>query len=452
MENNMPSGHAFRLIPPLLLAAISLVASPTPAQTFGPTVNVSKTKSDSGSQRMAVAGSNVYVVWVDDQGSYRPMFSRSTNYGQTFSTAVQIFSGNGTVSPHIAATDTNKVYIARSARPSPKSPSQVYFMRSTDRGATFGSQNQVSKASVDGAFFNALAVGGSNVYIVWHQWVGKWEVFLARSDNEGTTFKDPVRLSNTSTGNPLGVVKLVADATGGVHVAWSEDFGGGKSAIYYTRSMDGGQTFGGVPIEMSNNDTSTNVFPALALSGSFVYLAWMEHAACAHFSCQPGEAELHIFFRRSDNNGVVFLDVEDLTAEGGAPQLAVSRFGVHVIWHANPDADGNYDVFYTRSIDGGVFDPPSSISGVRRATGWETGVIAANGENVYISWSSAGEIYLARSADGGGSFVSGINVSNTASGDSGGPQLVATPTEVHVTWGDHTPGNWDVFYQRGTIP
>jgi hypothetical protein len=65
----MPKGHALRLIPSLLLAAVSLVASPSQAQTLGPTVNVSNTKSDATTTSMAVSASNVYVVWVDDKGT-----------------------------------------------------------------------------------------------------------------------------------------------------------------------------------------------------------------------------------------------------------------------------------------------------------------------------------------------------------------------------------------------
>jgi hypothetical protein len=450
----MPKGHALRLIPSLLLAAVSLVASPSQAQTLGPPVNVSNTRSDATTTSMAVSGSNVYVVWVDDKGTYQPLFSRSTNSGSSFSTAVQIFSGPSTVSPHVAATGTN-VYLARSARSNPKSPSQIYFRRSTDNGATFGSQIQVSNTSVDGAIFDAMAISGSNVYIVWRQWVaGNWDVFFARSSTSGASFLPPVNLSETASSDVAPGVKLVADGSG-VHVAWSEN-----SQIYYRRSTDGGANFGGV-INVSNNG-NTNVIPDLAVSGSSVYLAWREHAS--------GETTPHIFFARSVDMGGSFLPVGGTDLSGatfdtrgvaGGPQLAASGSAVHVIWHANPG--GNYDVFYTGSFDGGaLFGSMSNISCdgspgcASGALNSPTGVIAANGANVYISWSggslTAREIYMAHSDNSGATFGTNINVSSTAPADSGGPQLVATPAEVHMIWLDHMPGNWDVFYRRGTIP
>jgi hypothetical protein len=232
-------------------------------------------------------------------------------------------------------------------------------------------------------------------------------------------------------------------------VAWSEN-----SQIYYQRSTDGGLSFPYGSINVSNNG-NVNVFPALAVSGSSVYLAWREHAS--------GEPTPHIFFARSDDMGGSFPSVMDLSSPtsdtrgvAGGPQLAAFGSDVHVIWHANPGG-GNYDVFYTRSIAGAPFGTPMDVScdpSCAGALNSPTGVIAANGANVYVSWSggssTAREIYMAHSIDSGLTFGNNINVSSTFSADSGSPQLVATPAEVHVIWLDHMPGNWDVFYRRGT--
>jgi hypothetical protein len=442
------------LVPPLLLAAMSLVASPAKAQSFGPTVNVSKTKADawSFSNQLAVSGQNVYAVWDDGKG---PLFSRSVNSGMTFSPGVAVSLGT-VVAAKVG--DDEHVYLAGSARARPQKPSQVYFRRSTNGGATFGSQIQVSTASVDGAFFDAMAVSGTNVYIVWRQWVGKWEVFFARSDDSGGQFKAPVKLSATSDFDTVSNINVVANGSN-VHVAWSEDFGAGVQGIYYTRSTDGGDNFLSPPIKMSNDDTSANVFPALAVSGSWVYLAWMEHAACAQPSCQPGEAQNHIFFRRSDNSGASFFSVEDLTVSspyGGAPQLAVSGSDdVHVIWYANSGV--SYDVFYRGSHNnGGIFGSPLNVSTGYGAPDYSpTPAIAVNGADVYITWnggaSTTRDIYLRHSATSGNSFAA-VDLSVATGGDSKNPKVIAAPGQVHVLWLDRTPGNWEVFYAHGTVP
>ena len=441
----MPTWNPFRLILSLLLAATSIAASPSQAQTLDPTLNISNTKANAWTSHMAVSDSNVDVVWDDDKGSHQVLFARSTG-GSSFSTAIQIFSGLSTGSPHVAATGPF-VYVARSARSSPKSPSQIYFRRSTDYGASFGTQIQVSNTSGDGAFFDAMAISGSNVYIVWRQWIGNWALFFARSTNSGAAFGTPVNLSGTS--GDVADAELAADGSG-VHVAWSVN-----SQIYYRRSTTGGLSFDGA-INVSNNG-NVNVFPALAVSGSSVYLAWREHAS--------GEATPHIFFARSIDAGVTFPAVVDLSGPtsdtrgvAGGPQLAASGSDVHVIWHANPGG-GNNDVFYTGSIAGGAFGGISNISCggtpgcALAAENSPSGVIAVNGANVYISWSggssTAREIYLAHSGTSGVTFGTTVNASSTAPADSGGPQLVAASADVHLIWLDHMPGNWDVFYRHG---
>ncbi len=452
----MPRGSPRRLIPSLLIAAIFLVASLSQAQTFGSTVNVSKTKADSIATSMAVSHPYVYVVWVDDKGTYQPLFSRSTNSGTSFSTGVQIFSGTSTVSPHVAATGSN-VYVARSARSTPNSgsPSQIQFRRSIDNGVTFYPQIQVSNTSVaPGAFFEAMAISGSNVYIVWTQWVGKWEVFFARSGDSGEHFGAPVILSATSGSDTLSDINVVADGLN-VHVAWTEYFGGGTSAIYYTRSTIGGTDFPSGRINVSNSVVATNVGPVLAASGSSVYVAWRAHAS--------GETAPHMYFARSSDTGGSFFPPIDLSeatsdtlniADGPYPELAVSGSDVHVIWHANPGGI-YYDVFYRGSHDSGVnFGPPRNISTPYGAPDYSpTPAIAADGTNVYITWkggsSTARDIYMAYSADNGDNFAP-VDLSFATAGDSKGPQVIAAPGEVHVLWLDRTPGNWEVFYRHGT--
>ena len=450
----MPKGHALRLIPSLLLATVSLVASPSQAQTWGPTVNVSNTKSNSSTTSMAVSGPNVYVVWVDDKGTYQPLVSRSTNSGQTFSAGVQVFSGTSTMAPHVAAAGMN-VYMARSARSTPKSPSQVYFRRSGDRGATFGPQIQVSAASVDGAFFHAVAISDSNVYIVWTQWVGKWEVFFARSGDSGAHFGAPVILSATSGSDTVSDINVVADGSN-VHVAWTEYFGGGTSGVLYTRSTDGGTTFPYGRTNVSNNVVATNVGPVLAASSSSVYIAWRAHAS--------GDTAPHMYFASSSDSGGSFSTPIDLSgatsdtlniADGPYPQLAVSGSDVHVIWHANPG--GIYDVFYRGSHDSGVsFGLLSNISTPYGAPDYSpTPAIAADGTNVYITWSGGSsterDIYMAHSASSGDSFAA-VDLSLATAGDSKNSEVLAAPGEVHVLWLDRTPGNWEVFYRHGAVP
>ena len=92
------------------------------------------------------------------------------------------------------------------------------------------------------------------------------------------------------------------------------------------------------------------------------------------------------------------------------------------------------------STDGGDAPPASN-----------TDIAASNdGSDVYVVWEQEGEIMLAASHDGGETWGAIINVSNTP-GASTDPRVAtsADGENVHVTWQD-TPGNGDIFYARST--
>jgi len=64
---------------------------------------------------------------------------------------------------------------------------------STDGGATFASQVQLSSGS--GATFRGISVSGNNVYVLWG---ATSSVNLSRSIDGGASFYNPVNLSNTT--------------------------------------------------------------------------------------------------------------------------------------------------------------------------------------------------------------------------------------------------------------
>lgn len=416
-------------------SAIALLAAaigcPVGAQTFGDEVNVSNTALDAGSLSVAVVSPNVYVVWRETGG--KALFSRSTNSGQTFSTPIQIFkvatSGQG--NPLVAASGSN-VYVVRSASPKPNQPRQIFFKRSTNSGASFGNQVQVSSASF-GAGGESMAISGASVYLCWLQRVGSYnDVFVARSTDGGASFSAPVNLSNT----PGDAQDLVLAAEGsGVHVAWTEGSSPTRE-IFYIGSTDGGVSFGNV-INVSNS-AADGWGPAIAVSGLNAYLSWVE---------------AKIRFAVSTNGGMTFSAPVDLSVGtlGNAqkPRVAASGNAVQVIWGS--DSPGNDDIFHRASTDGGViFGAESNLS--FSPTHSRDGFVAVNGTNVSIAWAEAGEIFLVHSGNDGATFGAAVNVS-TSSGGSGGPTItMPTPTEIHATWLDSTPGNTDVFFARGMVP
>jgi sucrose-6-phosphate hydrolase SacC (GH32 family) len=268
-------------------------------------------------------------------------------------------------------------------------------------------------------------------------------VIMARSEDSGATFFPWVNLSMTSA---QGTPRIVAEDSN-VYVVWVEPFSQ-PFKVVFRRSQNSGATFED-KIQVSTNTTTSAVRPALAASDSNVNNVNVAYT-------QGGQ----VYIAKLATGGLTFGPPTQLSTEScsvppcshdSANIAAAGMDDVHVTWRtANVGADGNDLAYlsYTRSIDGGVnYYAPQTV-----AQNLKNGDLAANGLNVYISWNDNAEVYMVHSSDRGNSFEPWINISNSSGSSGPFTVTVATPNEIHLTWGDSTPGNQDAFYRRGTVP
>ena len=115
-----------------------------------------------------------------------------------------------------------------------------------------------------------IATAGSNVYIVWHEFDmagGQPDVYLSRSTNRGRTFGSRQNLSNTSMTSSSD--EDIAVSGNNVFVVWSEN---GQN-ILISRSTSGGarNSFTTLP---QLNTTAGAVTPQVAVSGNNVFVVW----------------------------------------------------------------------------------------------------------------------------------------------------------------------------------
>jgi hypothetical protein len=103
---------------------------------------------------------------------------------------------------------------------------------------------------------------------------------------------------------------------------------------------------------------------------------------------------------------------------------------VYVVWEDTTTTDGNSDIFFARSTDGGLtFSEPKNIS---ESTGISsTTQISSDGDNVYVVWhdDTPGnfDIFFARSTNGGLTFSEPENLSENTE-DSFNPQISSSST------------------------
>lgn len=302
----------------------------------------------------------------------------------------------------------------------------VLLQRLTPAGAPlFAQPVDVSRQPATFSWLPRLAFAPdapAQLYVAWQEIVFSGgshggEIFFARSSDGGATFGTPLNLSRSKGGDGKGRIDrdtwhngsfdLAAGPDGVVHAAWTE-YGG---ALWHSRSTDGGQRFS-PPRRIAGSDRVPARAPSLAVGrDGAVHLAWT-------VGDDPG-ADIRLAVSR--DGGATFGTPRIVGPGRGwsdAPKLAVAPDGVVHLVYAQSTAgpSGLAHVRHARSPDGGrTFSAPREISAPMPAgavgASFPSLALDARG-NVVVTWElaqAAGQqplgLAITVSRDGGGSFT-----------------------------------------------
>jgi hypothetical protein len=345
----------------------------------------------------------------------------------------------------------------------------------------------------------AVAASGDTVHVVWRDFreVRHSEIYYKRSIDGGVNWGADNRLTFKSQVIINGGVyqesfyPTVAVSGSVVHVVWHDERDGNYE-IYYKRSTDGGASWG--PDLRITNDPAYSEAASVAVSGSTVYIVWEDNQ----------DGNYAIYGKRSTNEGASWegnTRLSTSTGDSDSPSVSISGLNVDVAWHDN--RDGNSEIYYKHSADGGVtwgadlrltnnsfesFSPSVSATGTTVNVVWEdnrdgnyaiyykrssdTGIswgtetlltstgksidshdasVAATGKIVYVVWFDMRnvnwEIYYKRSTDGGISWEADTRLTNN-SASSLYPSIALSGKALHVVWQEHRDGNDEIYYKR----
>jgi len=313
---------------------------------------------------------------------------------------------------------------------------EIYYKRSTDAGVSWLPDTRLTNNTA-ASWVPSIVVSGSVVHVVWEDYRdGNYEIYYKRSTDGGVSWSADTRLTNATAESWYPSITVSGSV---VHVVWEDTRDGEDWAIYYKRSTDAGVTWG-TDTRLTYN-TANSRSPSVTVSGSVVHVV--------SYDFRDGNFE--IYYKRSTDAGVSWLPDTRLTnntARSWYPSITVSGSVVHVIWMDN--RDGNDEIYYKRSTDGGVSWGAETRLTNNTADSYYPSV-TVSGSVVHVVWMDYRdgnlEIYYKRSTDGGVSWGTDTPLTNnTASSDF--PSVTVSGLVVHVVWTDDRDGNTEIYYKR----
>jgi hypothetical protein len=253
-----------------------------------------------------------------------------------------------------------------------------------------------------------------------------------------TVFSAPQNVSNS--GSNAGYQQIAIDANGKINAVWIDN-SAGSYAVLFSRSSNGGVSFS-TPLNVSNHPGSGADGPQIGLDPKGnICIVWSDNSSGSYAS----------FFTRSIDGGSSFsapllISNSGATSAGGV-RIAVDASGnINLVW---ADTSPGYNaIFFSRSADGGTsFSSPINVSNNSLGAGSPPGIGVDPQGNIYVVWEGTSTLagapsgttqdaFLSVSANGGTTFSSPVNYS----GDQlnvfvSNPQVVATSmNSINLLW------------------
>jgi len=236
--------------------------------------------------------------------------------------------------------------------------------------------------------------------------------------------------------------QAAVDAAGNISVVWEDDTAN-NSNILFSRSTDGGATWS-TPRNVSSS-TGYSFNPRIAVdSTGGINVVWVDTT--------PGNQD--VFFSRSTNGGAGFSAPQNLSndaPDSASPQVGVDTSGnISVVWEND---DITYGIMYRHSTDGVTFSTATNLATNTTGSFGPQMAIGVDG-SVSVVWEDdfnfQSDISFSRSTDQGATFSTPKNLSSNSGNSFGAQVAVDLSGNIAVAWTDNTPGNNDILFTHSS--
>jgi hypothetical protein len=335
----------------------------TPASSgIAPPMNATRTAGFSTGSVKADGSGVLHAVTDDDSGAVtgsEVFYRRSTDGGATFTAPVKLHP-TGALARESAFTidPTGRIFVVWSGRFIADPTPRIYFVKSTDGGASFSAPLAINGNTGYAVLPNIAADRSGNLVVGWYDLSGDAPVVgWSRSTNAGTSFSTPVAIFDSP--NVFTRPAVAIDSKNNAYLAWIQQ-SSSASVIRLAVSKAGGAF--GAPTTAT--DSSILSFaPDLAVGpDDSLGLATYTRAIVSNLA-----QNRVIAFQRSTNGGTSFSSPVFLSSaadQSYVPAIVFEPSGaIDVVWEEFDGNDLQSDVWVARSTNGGAgFSAPVNLS------------------------------------------------------------------------------------------
>jgi hypothetical protein len=352
----------------------------------------------------------------------------------------------------------------------------IYYTNSTDDGITFGPNIKVNinaDSSQQGTPSIALD-NNDTIHVVWSDYrndadgffipsggldgANNLDIYYANSTDGGTTWNQGRRVNDDLglTNQATGFRSIAVDKNDNIHIVWMDLRNNSLGDIYYANSTDGGITFSG---NKKVNDAPNGSWDAsIAIDGNDnIYMVWSDN--------RNDTTKSDIFFSRSIDGGLSFsqnMKVNDdnlPSVEQRTPSIATGNGIIGITWSDSRNS-GYESIYFSNSTDNGEsFSINKRVDDDSTAPFKARPVLAINDNNIGIVWhdkrNGEYDIYFANSTDDGNSFSENQQVNDYESINKrqGFPSIAVNDQgTIFIAWSDNRNDNRDIYLSRSNFP
>jgi hypothetical protein len=264
------------------------------------------------------------------------------------------------------------------------------------------------------SIYGQIVAFENNVYVVWQESVTEtlpehnYDIFFIKSEDNGTTFTEPLNLSNNIEYSERPQIAVSKE---GIFIVWADKVkNNNNKQIMFTKSEDKGTTFSKVINLSSNLINSDN--PEISAFNENVYVIWQ---GADQNNTNWNDNNKNIVFKRSLDKGNTFNNSIDIIKSTKDPFPKINSYGnnVYVVW--NNENKNNSGLFFAKSSDkGSKFEKIIKLSHHRNSGESQ---IAVDKNKILVVWGgflskNNDNIYYVKSNDNGNTFTSSKTISD----------------------------------------